>query len=306
MNLRLWRRNSNVSDALPLGSHINAATPLDSSVASFARSLSFASAPVWSATVLTWFTDPQFINPAVVKGLQLNDPMLLANVAAAGGTPTPVATPNWHYRIGILSGHRGKDSGAVCEDEYGYPEIKEIDINFAVAQRVVAKLKADNFAVDLLDENDPRLDNYQGTALVSIHANTCYDFGELVTGYIVAKAEARPDVGSDTLLRECVAINFGTLVPLERSFVLTVDMTNYHVFRTIHPLTPAVILEMGYMLADREVLEKRTRLACASHHQWHLLLLGGLWQCLQSVAGSRRQPFTSCLSWKTPTPEGRR
>lgn len=257
------------------------------------------------ATVLTWFTDPQFINPAVVKGLQLNDPMLLANVAAAGGTPTPVATPNWHYRIGILSGHRGKDSGAVCEDEYGYPEIQEVDINFAVAQRVVAKLKADNFAVDLLDENDPRLDNYQGTALVSIHANTCYDFGELVTGYIVAKAEARPDVGSDTLLRECVAINFGTLVPLERSFVLTVDMTNYHVFRTIHPLTPAVILEMGYMLADREVLENEPDLLAQA-------ITNGIY-CYLGVSGnvSNLSPARVDNRYlvpllETPTPEGRR
>lgn len=212
------------------------------------------------ATVLTWFTDPQFLNPAVVKGLQLNDPMLMANIADAGATPTPVATPNWHYRIGIISGHRGKDSGAVCEDAYGYPELQEADINFSVAQRVVAKLKAENFTVDLLDENDPRLDNYQGVALVSIHANTCYDFGEFVSGYIVAKAEARPDFGNDTLLRECVALNYGALVPLERSFVLTLDMTDYHVFRTIHPLTPAVILEMGYMLADREVLENEPEL----------------------------------------------
>ena len=305
MNLRLWRRNSSVSDALPLGSHINAACAAGL-FGSFLRTIFVVCISTGLvATVLTWFTDPQSLNPAVVKGLQLNDPMLLANVAASGGTPTPVATPNWHYRIGILSGHRGKDSGAVCEDEYGYPEIQEVDINFAVTQRVVAKLKADNFAVDLLDENDPRLDNYQGTALISIHANTCYDFGELVSGYIVAKAEARPDVGNDTLLRECVAINFGTLVPLERSFVLTVDMTNYHVFRTIHPLTPAVILEMGYMLADREVLENEPDLLAQA-------ITNGIY-CYLGVSGnvSNLSPARADNRYlvpllETPTPEGRR
>lgn len=257
------------------------------------------------ATVLTWFTDPQFLNPAVVKGLQLNDPLLMANVAGPGATPTPVATPNWHYRIGIISGHRGEDSGAVCEDEYGYPELKEVDINFSVAQHVVAKLKAENFSVDLLDENDPRLDNYQGVALVSIHANTCYDFGEFVSGYIVAKAEARPDFGNDTLLRECVALNFGALVPLERSFVLTVDMTSYHVFRTIHPLTPAVILEMGYMLADREVLEKEPELLAQA-------ISNGIY-CYLGVSGSVSglSPARSDSRYlvpllETPTPEWRR
>ncbi|MCY4020052.1 MAG: N-acetylmuramoyl-L-alanine amidase [Chloroflexi bacterium] len=254
------------------------------------------------ATVLTWFTDPQFLNPAVVKGLQLNDPMLMANIAGSGATPTPVATPNWHYRIGIISGHRGQDSGAVCTDEFGYPELQEVDINFSVAQRVVAKLKAENFTVDLLDENDPRLDNYQGVALVSIHANTCYDFGEFVSGYIVAKAEARPDFGNDTLLRECVALNFGALVPLERSFVLTLDMTNYHVFRTIHPLTPAVILEMGYMLADRDVLENEPELLAQA-------ITNGIY-CYLGVSGSVSglSPLRSDSRYlvpllETPTPE---
>ncbi len=257
------------------------------------------------ATVLTWFTDPQFLNPAVVRGLQLNDPLLLANIAGPDATPTPVATPNWHYQIGIIAGHRGRDSGAICEDEYGYPDLLEVDINFEVAQRVVAKLKAENFAVDLLDENDPRLDNYQGVALVSIHANTCYDFGELVSGYIVAKAEARPDSGNDTLLRECVALNFGALVPLERSFVLTLDMTNYHVFRTIHPLTPAVILEMGYMLADREVLENEPELLAQA-------ITNGIY-CYLGVSGnvSNLSPARADSRYlvpllETPTPEGRR
>ena len=254
------------------------------------------------ATVLTWFTDPQFLNPAVVKGLQLNDPMLMANT---GATPTPVATPNWHYRIGIISGHRGKDSGAVCEDDYGYPELQEVDINFAVAQRVVAKLKAENFTVDLLDENDPRLDNYQGVALVSIHANTCYDFGEFVSGYIVAKAEARPDFGNDTLLRECVALNFGALVPLERSFVLTLDMTNYHVFRIIHPLTPAVILEMGYMLADREVLEKEPELLAQAITNGIYCYLG-LSGNVSGLAPARADARYLVPLLETPTPEWRR
>jgi hypothetical protein len=31
-------------------------------------------------------------------------------------------------------------------------------------------------------------------------------------------------------------------------------MTDYHTFREIHPLTPAAIIELGFMLADRPVL----------------------------------------------------
>jgi hypothetical protein len=31
-------------------------------------------------------------------------------------------------------------------------------------------------------------------------------------------------------------------------------MTDYHTFREIHPLTPAAIVELGFMRADREQL----------------------------------------------------
>ncbi len=214
------------------------------------------------ATLLMFFVNPQFLNPAAVQGLPLDSAEIIAGAAAPGATA--VQTPQWLKRIGIISGHRGKDSGAVCKDEYGRVTLKEVDINFDVTTRVVEQLKAENYAVDMLDELDPRLDNYRAAALVSIHANTCLDYGELVTGYIVHKAEARPEVGIDAFLRECVAVNYGAHVPLARSYTETEDLINYHAFRKIHPLTPAVILEMGYMLADQQVLtEDPDRLAYA-------------------------------------------
>ena len=202
------------------------------------------------ATMLMFFVNPDYLNPAVVQGLQLDREGILG----MEGPPTPLQTPVWLQRIGIVSGHRGRDSGAVCLDEYGNAFLREVDINFAVAQRVVARLKGRNYAVDMLDELDPRLENYRAAALVSIHANTCYDFGEYVSGFLVAISEARPQVGIDAFLRECIAINYAARMPLRRSFAVTEDMTNYHVWQKIHPLTPGMILEMGYMLADQAAL----------------------------------------------------
>ncbi|MCY4147296.1 MAG: N-acetylmuramoyl-L-alanine amidase [Chloroflexi bacterium] len=201
------------------------------------------------ATLLMFFVDPEFLDPLVVQGLQLDR----ADIVNAS-LPTPAQTPVWMQRIGIISGHRGRDSGAICEDGFGNLLLREVDINFAVARRVVARLQARNYAVDMLDEVDPRLENYRAAALISIHANTCYDFGEYVSGYIVAISEARPRTGVDAFLRECIAINYGASVPLRRSFTLTEDLTNYHVWQKIHPLTPGTILEMGYMLADQATL----------------------------------------------------
>lgn len=209
------------------------------------------------ATILSWWTDPQFLKAEVRAGLQ-------AAIVAEGLTPTPtvfVPTPNWLRRIGIVSGHNGPrpdgimlDPGAVCEDAAGNVIITEREINLDVASRVVRGLRERGYSVDLLDEFDPRLQNYQAAALISIHANTCQDFGELVSGFLVAKADARPEGGIDTRLAECIARYYGSRSGLDRRFGLTRDMTEYHSFSEIHPATPASIIELGFMLADRPIL----------------------------------------------------
>lgn len=199
-----------------------------------------------AATIFTWFTDPQFFEPEVVSGLRQAED----NVAAAG-VPTLMPTPNWLQRVGIVSGHRGPedDPGAVCPDG-----LTEAEINFNVATRVVRNLRALGYSVDLLDEFDTRLDNYRAAALVSIHANSCVDYGNNASGFIVAKAAARAEGGPDTQLAECIARYYGEATSLERWFELTADMTDYHSFREVHPMTPAAIIELGFMLADRELL----------------------------------------------------
>ena len=200
-----------------------------------------------AATIFTWFTSPDFLTPDVVTGL-----VVAETAAPVASAPTAMPTPNWLRRIGIVSGHRGSippDPGAVCPDG-----LTEAEINFNVAQYVVRNLRARGYSVDLLDEFDPRLDNYQAAALVSIHANTCQDFGEFVSGFLVAKAAARPEGGLDQLLAECVAEHYRIHSNLERRFTLTLDMTDYHTFREIHPLTPAAIVELGFMKDDRQLL----------------------------------------------------
>ncbi len=202
-----------------------------------------------ASTIFTWFTRADFFNPKVASNLE---------VARATGVyvaqPTALPTPNYLRKIGVVSGHRGpqNDPGAVCDDG-----LTEASINFAVAQIVVKNLRAKGFSVDLLDEFDPRLDNYQAAALVSIHSNTCQDWGERVSGFMVARAAARPEGGLDTLLAECIASQYGLITGLERRTNLTVDMTDYHTFREIHALTPAAIIELGFLKDDREILTTR-------------------------------------------------
>lgn len=203
------------------------------------------------ATIFTWSTPTQFINEQVKSRL---------SVAQATGqattVPTVIPTPNWLRRIGIVSGHRGPqvppDPGAVCPDG-----LTEASITFAVAQKVVRNLRDRGYSVDLLDEFDSRLEGYQAAALVSIHANTCKNFGEVVTGYLIARAAARSGLGQDDGLVECVARYYAQATELVRRPGVTLDMSDYHTFREIHPLTPATILELGFMLADRDILTNK-------------------------------------------------
>ncbi len=204
------------------------------------------------ATILSWGTEPDALNTRVREEL--------GQVVSSTATPLPalaptmVPTPNWMRRIGIVSGHYGpeNDPGAVCPDG-----LTEREINFAVAQLVVLELRRLGFTVDLLEEFDDRLNDYQAAALVSIHSNDCRDYGEFVSGYLIAQSESRPQTGPDSRLVECLAEHYSVSSGLERRFGLTRDMTDYHIFNRINVTTPGAIVELGFMLADRELLTTR-------------------------------------------------
>jgi N-acetylmuramoyl-L-alanine amidase len=150
--------------------------------------------------------------------------------------------------VGIVSGHRGFDSGATCPDG-----LTEAEINFAVAQRVVALLGHMGYTVDLLDEYDDRLEDYQADALVSIHADSCNVPG--ASGFKVARVanSAVPQV--EDRLVECLREEYAAATGLfHHANSITFDMRGYHAFNEIAPLTPGAIIEIGFMGDDRYVL----------------------------------------------------
>lgn len=197
------------------------------------------------ATIFTWWTPNEFISTSVRQGLSI-----AISTDTVTQVPTSLPTPNWARRIGIVAGHHGNDSGAVCSDG-----LTEASINLTVSEMVVRNLRSLGYTVDLLDEFDSRLTNYEAAALVSIHSNTCRDFGEHVSGFIVAASAGRITAhNQDTDLVECIAQHYKTETQLQRRLETTVDMTDYHTFREIAPLTPAAIIELGFMLGDHELL----------------------------------------------------
>ncbi len=168
-------------------------------------------------------------------------------------SPRPVATrfrptPIIPRRVGIVAGHRGYDSGAICPDG-----LTEAEINFAVAQRVVALLEHMDYGVDLLEEFDDRLENYQADVLVSIHTDSCDVPG--ASGFKVARVaiSAVPEV--EDRLVECLQQEYVAATGLfYHANSITFDMTEYHAFYEIAPETPGAIIEIGFMGDDRYLL----------------------------------------------------
>lgn len=149
-------------------------------------------------------------------------------------------------RIGIISGHRGNDSGAVCEDGLTETEVVE---NIAV--RVIAGLQTRGISADLLDEFDARLQGYVATGLVSIHADSCDYINDLATGFKIA-GSGRTD---SSLLSICVEDAYRQATQMNyHAATVTPHMTDYHAFREIAAGVPGIIIEVGFLNLDRDIL----------------------------------------------------
>ncbi len=105
---------------------------------------------------------------------------LIRPTATQKPLPTPSPTP-YVPRVGIVSGHHGNDSGAVCPDG-----LTEAQVNFDVATRVAIEMRQRGYRVDVLDEYDPRLVGYHALLLLSIHADSCDYINNEATGFKVA------------------------------------------------------------------------------------------------------------------------
>lgn len=158
-------------------------------------------------------------------------------------------------RIGIVAGHMGNDSGAVCTDENGVVDLTEADVNFEIASLVRENLIARGYQVDLLNEFDTRLNGYRAVALVSIHNDSCQYINEAATGFKVAASLETRDVNRAQRLTACLTERYQNLTGLFfHANSITPDMTQYHAFSEIDPNTITAIIETGFLNLDREIL----------------------------------------------------
>ena len=195
------------------------------------------------ATLFTGFSPRMFLDTNFNSELaQLLNPRPAVN----GVIPTPERM----IRIGIVSGHWGHDSGAVCDNG-----TTEQQVNLVIATLVQQKLTALGYQVDLLQEFDPRLTDYKAVALLSIHNDSCQYINDQATGFKVASALASRDPNLSLRLVSCVRDRYEHITGLPfHPNSITPDMTQYHAFQEIDPATTAAIIETGFLFKDYTIL----------------------------------------------------
>jgi N-acetylmuramoyl-L-alanine amidase len=169
--------------------------------------------------------------------------------------PTFTATPG-PPTVALVAGHRNNDSGAVCESG-PYEGLQEVQITTDVTARLKQMLEARGYEVVDLDEFDSRLNGLEADALLSIHVDSCVDW-EGTTGFKVARASnsAIPDIEDEFVA--CMSDEYGAATGLRiHHGSITHNMTLYHAFRRVAPTTPGVIIELGFLYHDHDLLTRR-------------------------------------------------
>jgi N-acetylmuramoyl-L-alanine amidase len=188
-------------------------------------------------------------------GMGLDGPL---SGASPGGGASAEETPELDLHVGLVVGHWGHDTGAICSPSLGGHV--EVDINYRIADLTRQYLEAEGVRVDLLKEFDDYLDGYQGNALISIHADTCEYIPELGTGFKIAEAADNKRPEQAARLMACLQNRYAEATGLRYDHRITEDMTSYHAFGEIDQNTPAVIIETGYMNQDRDLLTRNPSL----------------------------------------------
>lgn len=179
----------------------------------------------------------------------LSEQLSLLLTPQAEGEFLPGGTPRPKIRIGIVAGHWGNDSGAVCENG-----TTEVEVNLRIATLVQQKLAALGFEADLLEEFDPRLQGYRAAALISIHNDSCVYINDQATGFKVARAMSARDQNLAGRLEACLRDRYQRRTGLPLHDSVTNDMTLYHAFDEISPDTTAAIIETGFLNLDYRIL----------------------------------------------------
>jgi N-acetylmuramoyl-L-alanine amidase len=173
--------------------------------------------------------------------------MALLPTPANAGSGSPSTN---RILIGIQVGHYKHNDGFACPDG-----IKEVDVNYVIANKVSLLLGASQIATEVLNEYDLNLINYKADALISIHTRSCTDPSAAASGFTLATSISAKETEKTNNLAACLAEQYAKNTGLTFSYqVIPDDQVNSHTFLDINPQTPAVQIEAGSLAVDRAIL----------------------------------------------------
>jgi N-acetylmuramoyl-L-alanine amidase len=205
-----------------------------------------------------------------IRKIEIAPPKSLPQLAPTVSVSNRVLPTRDPYRplVGIVAGHKGNDPGAVCPDG-----LSEAEVNYRVALEVVDLLERRGVQGIVLDEFDERLQELKADALVSIHADSCTFPG--LTGFKTARVTDSAIPEAEDRLVLCLNQEYGAYTGLPQNpATITDNMTNYHAFREIDRLTPGAIIEIGFLLDDRDILEHKPKIVARGVAAGILCFLG--------------------------------
>lgn len=201
------------------------------------------------ASLFTIWTPASLFNSRLSESLS----KAMANQVKSTEYMRPTITPRPMQHIAIVSGHWEEDKGFECQDG-----TTEADINLNIATMVQQRLVEAGFTVDLMKEQDPRLMQYSGLFVLSIHADSCNYIDDSATGFKVASSYYTPtDSVKANRLVSCMIDRYSAATGLKFINQVTDDMTEYHTFDEVNTNTPTVIMETGYLNLDYDLLTKQ-------------------------------------------------
>jgi hypothetical protein len=194
------------------------------------------------ATLLTLWNPRKLLNTPNLNAL------LRAEAAQSVETGSPTEDTTTH--IGILAGHWQDSPGEVCSDG-----LIEADVNQALAAHVAQILTKKGYRVDIFPEYDLALLNYHSAVFVAIYSGSCSESPQPPSGFKVASSLIAQNPDEVNQLAVCLSEQYQKATRLSFTYeVLNPDHPSYHIFRDVHPETPAVMIEVGSLKTDREMI----------------------------------------------------
>ena len=167
--------------------------------------------------------------------------------------------PDGPIRVGLQAGHwkidevpqelaNLKNNGGTSANG-----VDEWQVNLNIANETKKLLEEKGVVVDILPATIPT--GYLADAFIAIHADGSEDYN--ASGFKVASPR-RDMSGNASRLQQIISDTYGQITRLPKDPNVTRNMTGYYAFswrrfdHSLHPMTPATILETGFLTNPRD------------------------------------------------------